>query len=174
MQKLGIVGPSKRINVVSYNGATSNVCTSVVHFSISSLDETSKFEVKHAYAVDHRTPGNSSAPLTYHMTFHVFGLISSPTTCIYAPNRTVEDHRDQFPEAADSVRRTFNVDNYLDAFDSEDEIVKRARQIKNLLQLSGFHLTKWTFSSRNLIAALREFGLATPTLNLDLDKLPIE
>ena len=46
--------------------------------------------------------------------------------------------------------------------------------MKNLLQLGGFNLTKWTLSSRNVMAALREFGLATPTLKLDLDKLPVE
>lgn len=127
-----------------------------------------------AYRFVYRTPGSSSAPLTYQMTVHVFGSISSPTTCIYALNRTADDYHDQFPEAADSVRRSFYVDNYLDSFDSEDEVIKRARQMKNLLDLGGFNLTKWTSSSRNVMTALREYGLASPTLNLDLDKLPIE
>ncbi|KAK4024714.1 hypothetical protein OUZ56_010135 [Daphnia magna] len=42
----------KRIIVVSYDGATSIVQASVVNFSLSSVDGTSKFEVRHAYAVD--------------------------------------------------------------------------------------------------------------------------
>ncbi|XP_045032619.1 uncharacterized protein LOC116928696 [Daphnia magna] len=130
-------------------------------------------EDQSTYRFVYRTPGSSTAPLTYQMTVHVFGSISSPTTCIYALNRTADDHRDQFPETADNVRRTFYVDNYLDSFDSKDEVVKRARQMKSLLQLGGFNLTKLTSSSRNVMAALREFGLA-PTLNLDLDKLPVE
>ncbi|XP_045036474.1 uncharacterized protein LOC116932504 [Daphnia magna] len=78
-------------------------------------------EDQSAYRFVYRTPGSSTAPLTYHMTVHVFGSISSSTTCIYTLNRTADDHRDQFPEAADSVRRTFYVDNDLDSFDSEDE-----------------------------------------------------
>ncbi|KZR98303.1 Uncharacterized protein APZ42_006343, partial [Daphnia magna] len=68
----------------------------------------------------------------------------------------------------------FYVANYLDSFDSEDGAVKRARQMKKLLQLGGFNLTKWTSSSRKVISALLEFGLASPTLDLDLEKLPIE
>ncbi|XP_057367086.1 uncharacterized protein LOC130688116 [Daphnia carinata] len=108
------------------------------------------------------------------MTVHVFGAISSPTSCIFALNRTADDHRSQFPDVADSVRRNFYVDNYLDSFDSEDEVIQRSRQMKSLLQLGGFNLTKWTSSSRTVIAVLREFVLASPALDLDLDKLPVE
>ncbi|XP_057376227.1 uncharacterized protein LOC130697337 [Daphnia carinata] len=127
-----------------------------------------------AFRFLYRTPGSNSAPLTYQMTVHVFGAISSPTSCIFALNRTADDYRSQFPDVADSVRRNFYVDNYLDSFESEDEVIKRSREMKSLLQLGGFNLTKWTSSSRTVIAALREFGLASPTLNLDLEKLPVE
>ncbi|XP_057368278.1 uncharacterized protein LOC130689295 [Daphnia carinata] len=120
------------------------------------------------------TPGSISAPLTYQMTVHVFGAISSRTSCIFALNKTVDDHRSQFPDVADSVRRNFYVDNYLDSFDSEDEVIQRSREMKSLLQLGGFNFTKWTSSSRTVIAALREFVLASPTLDLDLEKLPVE
>ncbi|XP_057373118.1 uncharacterized protein LOC130693971 [Daphnia carinata] len=127
-----------------------------------------------AFRFFYRTPGSISAPLTYQMTVHVFGAISSPTSCIFALNRTADDYRSQFPDVADSVRRNFYVDNYLDSFNSEDEVIKGSRQMKSLLQLGGFNLTKWTSSSRTVIAALREFGLASPTLDLDLEKLPVE
>ena len=43
-----------------------------------------------------------------------------------------------------------------------------------MLKLGGFNLTKWTSSKRDVLAALRPFGLATPTLDLDLEKLPLE
>ncbi|XP_057377478.1 uncharacterized protein LOC130699202 [Daphnia carinata] len=46
--------------------------------------------------------------------------------------------------------------------------------MKSLLQLGGFNLTKWTSLSRAVITALREFGSASPTLDLDLEKLPVE
>ncbi|XP_059350125.1 uncharacterized protein LOC130704359 [Daphnia carinata] len=127
-----------------------------------------------AFRFLYRTPGSISAPLTYQMTVHEFGAISSPTSCIFALNKTADDHRSQFPDVADSVRRNFYVDNYLDSFDSEDEVIKRSRQMRSLLQLGGFNLTKLTSSSKMVIAELREFGLASPTLDLDLEKLPVE
>ena len=122
----------------------------------------------------YRTPGSSSPPLTYQMTVHIFGAVSSPTTCIYALNRTADDNRKQFPEAAASVRKAFYVDNYLDSFDTDDEVVQQARQLKSLLQLGGFNLTKWMSSKKDILSELKPFGLALPTLDLDLDKLPIE
>ena len=77
----------------------------------------------------YRSPGSQMAPLTYQMTVHVFGAVSSPTTCIFALNKAASDNRERFPEAADSVQKTFYVDNYLDSFDSEDEVILRARQL---------------------------------------------
>ena len=53
-------------------------------------------------------------------------------------------------------------------------MILRARQLKDLLKLGGFNLTKWTSSKRDVLAALRPFGLATPSLDLDLEKLPLE
>ncbi|KAK4006425.1 hypothetical protein OUZ56_011578 [Daphnia magna] len=47
VKKLGLVGQLKCINVVSYDRATSNVQALVVNFSLSSVDGTSRFEVKH-------------------------------------------------------------------------------------------------------------------------------
>jgi Pao retrotransposon peptidase len=67
-----------------------------------------------------------------------------------------------------------HVDNYLDSFDTDDEVVQRARQLKALLQLGGFNLTKWMSSKKDILSALKPFGLAMSTLDLDLDKPPME
>jgi hypothetical protein len=72
------------------------------------------------------------------------------------------------------VRKTFYVDNYLDSFDTENEALKRARQMNDMLGLGGFNLTKWTSSRREVLAALKPYGLASPMLDLDLYKLPME
>jgi hypothetical protein len=79
-------------------------------------------EIQSAYRFVYQTLGSSSALLTYQMTVHAFGSISSLTSCIYALNRFAGDHRNQFTEATDSVRRTFYFDNYLDSLDCEDEV----------------------------------------------------
>ena len=52
----------------------------------------------------YRSPGSQTAPLTYQMTVHVFGAVSSPTTCIFALNKAASDNRERFPEAAHSVQ----------------------------------------------------------------------
>jgi len=75
-------------------------------------------------------------------------------------------------EAAYSVWNTLYVDNYLDSF--ENEAIKRARPIKKMLELGRFNLTKWTCSRREVLAALKTYGLASPMSDLDLDKLQME
>ena len=122
----------------------------------------------------YRPPGSSAPPLTYQMTVHVFGAKSSPSTCIFALNCTADDNREKYPATADSVRKCFYVDNYMDSLESEDEVVKRARDMRSLLALGGFNLTKWSSSSKPVLAALQPFGLADPTLDLDRDELPVE
>ncbi|XP_057366727.1 uncharacterized protein LOC130687571 [Daphnia carinata] len=131
-------------------------------------------EDQDAFRFLYRSPNSTSPPLTYRMTVHVFGAVSSPSTCLFALNKTAEDNKTKFPDAAASVKTSFYVDNYLDSFESEDEAIKRARQLKELLQLGGFNLTKWSSSSRKVLAALKPLGLANPKLDLDLDKLPMD
>ncbi|XP_057380666.1 uncharacterized protein LOC130703063 [Daphnia carinata] len=131
-------------------------------------------EDQDAFRFFYRSPNSTTSPLTYRMTVHVFGAVSSPSTCLFALNKTAEDNSTKFPDAAASVRTSFYVDNYLDSFRSEEEAIKRARQLKELLQLGGFNLTKCSSSSRRVLAALKPLGLANPKLDLDLDKLPMD
>ncbi|XP_059352987.1 uncharacterized protein LOC130690708 [Daphnia carinata] len=131
-------------------------------------------EDQDAFRFLYRSPNSTTSPLTYRMTVHVFGAVSSPSTCLFALNKTAEDHKTKFPHAAASVKTSFYVDNYLDSFESEDEAIKRARQLKELLQLGGFNLTKWSSSSRKVLTAIKPLGLANPKLDLDLDKLPMD
>ncbi|XP_057367014.1 uncharacterized protein LOC130688036 [Daphnia carinata] len=92
-------------------------------------------EDQDAFRFLYRSPNSTSPPLTYRMTVHVFGAVSSPSTY---------------------------------------KAIKWARQLKELLQLGGFNLTKWSSSSRKVLAALKPLGLANPKLDLDLDKLPMD
>ncbi|XP_057367080.1 uncharacterized protein LOC130688111 [Daphnia carinata] len=131
-------------------------------------------EDQDAFRFLYQSLNSTTPPLTYRMTVHVFGAVSSPSTCLFALNKTAKDNNAKFPDAAASVRTSFYVDNYLDSFKSEDEAIKRARQLKELLQLGGFNLTKWSSSSRKVLAALKPLGLANQKLDLDLDKLPMD
>ena len=121
-----------------------------------------------------RPPGSDSVPLTYQMTVHVFGAVSSPTTCLFALGQTAEDNRKRFPNVADLIKNNFYVDNYLDSVETEEEAVKTAHQLTTLLNLGGFRLTKWLSSSRAVLSSLDSKELMLPLLDMDLDSLPVE
>ena len=131
-------------------------------------------EDKQAYRFVYRAPGNNQAPRTYEMQVHVFGSKPSPAICMYVLNKTADDNAEEFPEAAAKVRECFYVDNYLESFPTEEEAVKRARQMKELMRRGGFNLTKWTSASKGVLTKIASLELAKPEDQLDLEALPIE
>ena len=58
---------------------------------------------------------STAVPKEYQMAVHVFGAVSSPTTCIYALRKTTEDFGSRFPTVAAVVLNNIYVDNYLDS-----------------------------------------------------------
>ena len=110
----------------------------------------------------------------HQMCVHIFGAISSPTTCLFALRQTAEDHQSEFPKAGALITSSFYVDNYLDSVESEEEAIQRAGSLKSLLHRGGFNLTKWMSSSRVVLSSIESEHLSVPNLNLDLDDLPIE
>jgi hypothetical protein len=71
-------------------------------------------EDREAFRFLYRPPGSEEAPKSYQMLVHIFGAGSSPSTCIYALNKTADDHADEYDEEVTScVRKNFYVDNYL-------------------------------------------------------------
>jgi len=93
---------------------------------------------------------------------------------MYVLNKTADDNAEEFPEAAPKVRECFYVDNYLVFFPTEEEAVKRARQMKGLMRRGGFNLTKWTSASKGVLTKIAALELAKPDDQLDLEALPIE
>ena len=129
-------------------------------------------EDREAFRFLYRPPGSTGPPLTYQV--HVFGAISSQATCLFATNRVVEENRQLYPEAEKIVKRCFYVDNILCSFETVDEAQNGARQVQASLKTRAFNLTQWMASSRKLLAELKPFGLAAPTLDIDFDELPTE
>ena len=120
-----------------------------------------------------REPGSADPPSTYCMTVHIFGAVSSPSTCQFVLNRKAEENREQFPDVADLVKKSFYVDNFLHSFEDEEDGVKKCESLYRMLQKGGFRLTKW-LSSREVMAGIKSEERIKPTLNLDLDPLPTE
>ena len=107
------------------------------------------------------------------MLVHVFGAFSSPTTCIYALNRTAQDNQEEFPDLVQKVRE-FYVDNYLDSVDDEAAAISTQKRLTELCQRGGFPLVKWLSSSKEVLAATSPEERSHPTLNLDFEDLPTD
>ena len=68
------------------------------------------------------------------------------------------------------------VDDLLHSVMTENEGIHLSNQLRNLLELRGFHLTKWMSNSRLIIESLPETERIKAVQNLDLTQsvLPVE
>ena len=105
----------------------------------------------------------------------VFGCVSSPSCASFALRRTATDNQDQFDEeTVETVRKNFYVDDCLKSVQSEQDAVRLAGQLRDLLAKGGFRLTKWLSNSRRVIESVPVSERAGSVKNLDLDHLPVE
>ncbi|XP_028413087.1 uncharacterized protein LOC114535946 [Dendronephthya gigantea] len=111
----------------------------------------------------------------YEMQVRLFGGTSSPSCSNFALRRTAEDNKSEFdPQTIETVKRNFYVDDCLKSVKSDEEAVRRASQLRELLSRGGFRLTKWNSTSQKLIKSLPESDRAEKIKDLDFDKLSIE
>ena len=114
-------------------------------------------------------------PKEYRMNVHLFGSASSPSCANFALKKTADDKASHFNnQAIETVQRNFFVDNCLKSVREEDEAIKLAKDLRELLALGGFKLTKWLSNSRKVIESLPEGEQAAQVKDLDFDKTPIE
>ena len=121
-----------------------------------------------------RAPGSRDPPATYQMNVQIFGANSSPSTCLYILNRTAEDNGEESKDVADLVTSSFYANDYLDSVNSEEEAVNRCEALSTLLSRGGVSLTKWLSSNSSVLASVASSERMVPTLDLDLDDLPVE
>ena len=114
-------------------------------------------------------------PKEYRMNVHLFGSASSPSCANFALKKTADDNASHFnDQAIETVQRNFYVDDCLKSVREEDEAIKLAKDLRELLALGGFNLTKWLSNSRKVIESLPEGERAAQVKDLDFDKTPIE
>lgn len=114
-------------------------------------------------------------PDEYVMTVHVFGATDSPCCANYCLKRTAEDNRGEYePIVIDTVLRHFYVDDMLRALKNEEIAIQVANDLMSLLAKGGFRLTKFMSNSRTVLEAIPNDKRAVPSIDLDLDELPIE
>ena len=121
-----------------------------------------------------RRPGSNDPIAEYAMTVHVFGAVSSPAVCNFALQQLIVDAPVECQEVAFRIKSDFYVDNLLTSFDTVDEGTRVCKSLVKLLDKGGFPLVQFASSSRRLLESVSVDIRATPELNLDLDRLPIE
>ncbi|KAK3714890.1 hypothetical protein QZH41_001884 [Actinostola sp. cb2023] len=121
-------------------------------------------------------PNNlDESPEDYKMMVHIFGAKSSPCCANKALRTTAEENaKDHDPEVVRSVQRNFYVDDVLKSTSTVKEAISLATGLMKLLKQGGFRLTKFTSNHREVLATIPPTDRANPTLDLDLDKLPME
>ena len=77
-------------------------------------------------------------------------------------------------QTIETVKRNFYVDDCFKSVGSDDNAIRLARQLRELLARGGFKLTKWLSNSRKVIESLPESERAAQVKTIDFDKLPVE
>jgi len=104
-------------------------------------------------------PGNdmSLPPVDYQMLVHLFGSTASPSCCAFALRKAADDNRLEVSgKTLDAIRRNFYVDDYLKSFESDEQAKEQVDELRRLLDDAGFHLTKFTSNSEEVMGSISE------------------
>ena len=117
----------------------------------------------------------SRQPQEYQMLRHIFGATDSPSCCSYSLRRTVEDHQAGIsPETVKTLKKDFYVDDLLTSVKSVGAAVHLIKGATKILAKGGFRIRGWMSNRKEVLATVSEKDRADPTLDLDLDELPLE
>ena len=118
--------------------------------------------------------GTDEHPKEYVMTVHIFAATDSPCTAISMLKRTADDNEHDFdPTTLETLRRNFYVDDVLRAVPTPEAAIKLSNQLTKLCARGGFNLTKFLSNDRRVLAEIPVEKRATPSLDLELDELPV-
>jgi len=104
------------------------------------------------------------------MHVHLFGATSSPCCASYCLKKTAGDNAENFsPEATRAVERAFYVDDFLHSVSTKTEAIRLIGEVRYLLLLGGFKLTKWLSNDKHVLAVVPDKDKTTAAVNIDLD-----
>ena len=112
--------------------------------------------------------------VAFKMLVHIFRAKSSPCCANKALLQTANDNESKCgKDVADVVRRNFYVDDLLKSTTTIEKATDLALKLIDLLAQGGFRLTKFMSNRKEVLRKIPVGERATPALDLDLDKLPI-
>lgn len=99
---------------------------------------------------------STDTPDVYVMDVATFGSTSSPCSAQFIKNRNANEYASQYPQAAMAIIERHYVDDYYDSFDTEEEAIQRASEIRHIHSMAGFEIRNWTSNSQRVLRALGE------------------
>ena len=107
------------------------------------------------------------SPSEFQMTSHIFGAKDSPSCANFCLKRAAEDSKGKFSEeAVSALTKDFYVDDFVKPVGTVNEA--------SLLSKVGFKLMKCMSNSRAVLSEIPDGEPVRPTLDLDLENLPVE
>ena len=98
------------------------------------------------------------------MCANVFGGVSSASCSNYPLKRTTTDNTDWYgQETAEVVRSNFYVDDLLRSVDDLKTVMILVKNVVDMCNSGGFHLTKLISNNRELLIFLMTLSLSTST-----------
>ena len=89
--------------------------------------------------------------------------------------KTAIDNASHFDDQTiETVRRNFYVGDCLKSVSSEDEAVKLANDLRDLLALGGCNLTKWLSNSKKVLMSIPESQRLSQVKDVDFAQTPIK
>ena len=104
--------------------------------------------------------------VVYQMDRLTFGDCCSPFIALKTIRKVAEDHGEGKKAAVRAIHKNFYVDDYLDSAETENEMIKRAKDVATILSAGDFHLTKWISNSKAVMDAME--GTKTTTIRHEI------
>ena len=115
------------------------------------------------------------APQEYAMTVHIFGAADSPCSANSILLKTADDNEGSFdPVTTDTLRHNFYVDDLLKSVPTSEDAITLMEQLIELCAKGGFNLTKFVSNNRKVWSAIPRTKRADPSLDVNLDELPVD
>ncbi|XP_055594694.1 uncharacterized protein LOC129745574 [Uranotaenia lowii] len=107
-------------------------------------------------------------PKIYIMDVATFGSTCSPCSAQYVMNLNASEHEQDFPDAAEAIKKRHYMDDWMDSVDGVEQAVKLALEVRTIHSNGGFQLHNWLSNSPEFLKRVgASNGCAEKPLNLD-------
>ncbi|XP_044744687.1 uncharacterized protein LOC123306650 [Coccinella septempunctata] len=81
----------------------------------------------------------------------IFGAVCSPLAAQYIKNRNASEFQDEYPRAANAIKYTHYMDDYLDSVDTVEEVIQLIKEVIHIHSEGGFEIRCWISNSKEIL-----------------------